>query len=75
MASGWEILPVGGGAAVVTLYDDTIMNGSNELASPIVVKPSDREGPTAEMPKRAFCIYTPKFNWTVTMGAEDMPNT
>ena len=71
MASGREIIPVG--EAVTVLYDDTSMNGSNGPASPIVFEPGDREGPTEEMPERAFYIYTPQFHWTLTMGAEDRP--
>ena len=47
MASSREILPIAEG--VVVLYDDTSMDGSNGPAFPIVVKPSDREGPTTEM--------------------------
>ena len=48
------------------------MNGLNGPASPIVVEPSDREGPTTEMPERAFYMYPPQFHWTVAMGvAED----
>ena len=48
------------------------MNGSNGLASAIVVEPSDREGLTEEMPEHAFYMYAPQFHWTVTMGvAED----
>ena len=57
MASGREIIPVGEAAA--TLYNDTSMNGSNGPASPIVVEPSDREGPTEEMPEHAFYMYAP----------------
>ena len=47
------------------------MNGSNGPAFPIVVEPSDREGPTEEMPVPAFYMYAPQFHWTLTMGAED----
>ena len=67
MASSREIIPIGEAAA--TLYDDTSMNGSNGPASPIVVEPGDREGPTEEMPEHAFYMYAPQFHWTVTMGA------
>ena len=73
MASGREIVLVGGGAAAVILCDDTSMNGSNGLAFPIVVEPGDEEGPTTEMPKHALYIYTAPFHWTVTMGEEDQP--
>ena len=54
MALGREIIPICEASAI--LYNDTSMNGSNGLAisSPIVVKPSDKEGPTEEMPERAF---------------------
>ena len=44
MASGQEIIPID--EAVVVLYNDTSMNGSNGPASPISVEPSDREDPT-----------------------------
>ena len=71
MAPGREIIPVGEAAAI--LYDDTSMNGSNGPASPIVVEPGDREGPTEEMPKCAFYMYAPQFHWTLTMGTEDRP--
>ena len=71
MALGQEIIPVREASA--TLYDDTSTNGSNGPASPIVVDPVDREGPTEEMPERAFYIYAPQFHWTLTMGAEDRP--
>ena len=71
MASSQEIIPVGEAAAI--LYDNTSMNGSNGLASPIVVEPGDKEGPIAEMPERAFHMYAPQFHWTVAMGAEDRP--
>ena len=71
MASGREIIPVGETAAA--LYDDTSMNGSNGPASPIVVEPGDREGPTKEMPECAFYMYAPQFHWTVAMGAKDRP--
>ena len=57
MASGQEIIPVGKAAA--SLFDNTNMNGSNGPASPIVVEPGDREGPTTEMPERAFYMYAP----------------
>ena len=57
MASGREIIPIG--EAAVVLYNDTSMNGSNGSASPIVVEPGDKEGLTAEMPKRAFYMYAP----------------
>ena len=67
MASGQEIIPVGEAAAA--LYDDTSMNGSNGPTSPIVVEPSDREGPTEEMPEHAFYMYAPQFHWTLAMGA------
>ena len=67
MASGQEIIPVGEAAAA--LYDDTSMNGSNGPTSPIVVEPGDREGPTEEMPERAFYMYAPQFHWTLAMGA------
>ena len=71
MASGQEIVPVGEvDVAAVTLYDDTSMNGSNGPASPLVVEPGDREGPTEEMPGRAFYLYAPQFHWTL-VGAED----
>ena len=60
MASGREIIPIG--EAVVVLYDDTSMNGSNGPTSPIVVEPGDREGPTEEMPEHAFYMYTPQFH-------------
>ena len=66
MALGREIIPVG--EAATTLYDDTGMNASNGLASPIVVKPGDREGPTNEMPEHAFYMYPPQFYWTMDMG-------
>ena len=59
MAPGREIVPVGGDAVVVTLYDDMGMNGSNGPVSPMVVESGDREGPIAEMPERAFYIYAP----------------
>ena len=73
MASGQEIVPVGGvDAATVTLYDDTSMNGSDRPASPLVVEPSDWEGPTEDMPGRAFYLYAPQFHWTV-QGVEDQP--
>ena len=49
------------------------MNGLNGPASPIVVEPGDREGPTKEMPERAFYMYAPQFHWTLTMGVEDRP--
>ena len=55
MASGREIIPVGEADAV--LYDDACMNGLNGLASPIIVKPGDRERPTKEMPESAFYPY------------------
>ena len=55
MPSGREIVPVGEANAV--LYDDTCMNGLNGAASPIIVKPGDREGPTEEMPESAFYTY------------------
>ena len=71
MASGREIIPVG--EAVAILYDDTSMNGSNGPASPIVVEPGEREGPTEEMPERAFYMYAPQFYWTLATGAEDRP--
>ena len=61
------------GETAVTWYDDTSMNGSNGPASPIVVEPGDREGPTADMPERAFYMYAPQFHWNVTMGVEDRP--
>ena len=57
MASGQEIIPIGKAAA--SLYNNTNINGLNGPASPIVVKPGDREGPTAEMPERAFYMYAP----------------
>ena len=57
MASGQEIILAG--EATAAMYDDTSMNGSNGPASPIVVGPCDREGPTEEMPKGAFYMYTP----------------
>ena len=57
MASGREIVPAD--ETAVTWYDDTSMNGSNGPASPIVVEPGDREGPTADMPERAFYMYAP----------------
>ena len=66
MASDQEIIPIGEAAAA--LYDDTSMNGLNGPASPIVVKPGDREGPTEEMPERAFYMYAPQFHWTLAMG-------
>ena len=71
MASGQETIPIG--EAVAVLYNDTSMNGSNGLASPIVVEPSDKEGSTIEMPERAFYIYAPQFHWTLAMGAVDRP--
>ena len=71
MASGREIIPIGEAAAI--LYDDTSMNGSIGPASPILVEPGDKEGPTEEMPERAFYRYAPQFHWTLTMGAEDWP--
>ena len=71
MATGQEIIPVGEAATV--LYDDASMNGSNGPPSPIVVEPGDREGPTAEMPERAFYMYAPQFHWTVSVGGEDQP--
>ena len=49
------------------------MNGSNGSTSPIVVEPSDHEGPSVEMPERAFYMYAPQFHWNVTMGVEDRP--
>lgn len=59
MALGREIILVD--EAGVTLYDDMIMNGSNDPVSPIVVKPGDqwpkREWPMADMPKCAFYMY------------------
>ena len=71
MASGREIIPVGDiDATVVTLYDDTSMNGSSGPASPLVFEPGDREGPTEDMPGRAFYLYAPQFHWTV-QGVED----
>ena len=69
MASGQEIIPVGEVAA--TLYNDTSMNGSNGPASPIVVEPGDREGPTKEMLERAFYMYASQFYWKLAMGVED----
>ena len=60
MASGREIVPVG--ETAMTWYDDMSMNGSNGPASPIVVEPGDREGPTADMPERAFYMYAPQFH-------------
>ena len=77
MASSQEIIPVG--EAATALYDDTSMNGSNGPASPIVVKPGGREGPTEEMPERAFymcssvsldtiCGDAPQFHWTYGYG-------
>ena len=73
MASGREIIPVGDiDAAAVTLYDDTSMNGSSGPASPLVVEPGDPEGPTEDMPGRAFYMYAPQFYWTV-QGVEDQP--
>ena len=57
MVSDQEIILVGNAATV--LYDDTSMNGSNSLASPIVVEPGDREGPTEKMPECAFYMYAP----------------
>ena len=71
MAPGQEITPVGEVAAI--LYDNTSMNGSNGPASPIVVEPGDREGPTKEMLEREFYMYAPQFHWTLTIGAEDQP--
>ena len=59
MASSREIVPIGGDAAAVTLYDDTNMNGSNGLTSPIVVEPNDGEGLIVEMPECAFYMYAP----------------
>ena len=53
------------------MYDDMSMNGSNGPTSPIVIKPSDGEGPIAKMLDCAFYTYTTQFHWTVTMGAED----
>ena len=47
------------------------INGLNGPISPIFVKPGDKEGPTEEMPERAFYMYTPQFHWTLTMEAED----
>ena len=73
MGSSQEIVPIGDDAAVMTLYDNTSMNGSNKLASPIVVKPGDQKGPTAEVPKRAFYMYAPQFHWTVSIEVEDQP--
>ena len=57
MASGQEIISIG--EAATALYDDTSINGSNGPASPIVVEPGDKEGPTEEMPERAFYMYAP----------------
>ena len=70
MALGREIITVGEAAAVL---NDMSMNGSNGLASPIVVKPGDREGPTKEMLERAFYIHAPQFHWTLAMGTKDRP--
>ena len=64
---GKRSFPVGETAAA--LYDDTSMNGSNGPASPIGAEPGDREGPTEEMPERAFYMYAPQFHWTLAMGA------
>ena len=70
MALGQEIIPIG--EVATALYDDTSMNSSNGLASPIVVEPGDREGLTEEMPESAFYMYAPQFHWTLAMGtAED----
>ena len=69
MASGREIVPAGEAATV--LYDDMSMNGSNGPISPIVVEPSDREGPIEEIPEHACYMYAPQFHWTVAMGVED----
>ena len=71
IASGREIIPIGEAAAGLCNY--TSMNGSTAPASPIVVEPGDKEGPTAEMPERTFYMYAPQFHWTVAMGAEDRP--
>ena len=60
MASCQEIVPIR--EAATALYDDTSMNGSNGLTSPIVVEPGDREGPTEEMLERAFYMYSPQFH-------------
>ena len=66
MASGREIIPIGEAAAA--LYNDMSINGLNGPASPIVVEPGDREGPTEEMPERAVYMYAPEFHWTLAMG-------
>ena len=67
MASSREIIPVG--EATTALYNDASMNGSNGPTSPIIVEPGDKEGPTEEMPERAFYMYAPQFHWTLAMGA------
>ena len=69
MASGQEIIPIEEAAAA--LYDDMSINGSNGLASPIVVEPGDREGPTEEMLECAFYMYAPQFHWALAMGAAE----
>ena len=71
MATGQEMIPVGEAAAV--LYDDANMDGSDSSPSPIVVEPGDREGPTEDMPERAFYMYAPQFHWTMSVGGEDQP--
>ena len=51
-------------------------NGGDDLAvSPIVVQPGDRQGPTVDMPNRAFFMYAPQFSWNVLniQGTVDEP--
>ena len=59
IALGQEIVLVGSDVAVMTLYDDTSMNGSTGPTSLIVVELGDIEGLTAEMSEHAFYIYAP----------------
>ena len=57
IASGREIVPIG--EAAMTLYDNTSMNGSNGPEFPIIIEPSDHEGPTSEFSERAIYMYAP----------------